>query len=115
MLFRSSLVQSELRAAVDVQRVARHPACVVGGEEGHRTGNVVRLGNALERLRAERHVAALVNQYLCALFGEREGEGAGTANAAGSVGGEENLAVQISHDQSPVRLDAAVLARGAEA
>ena len=48
---------SELRAAVDPQRVAGDPPRGVRGEEGDGAGDVVRLGDALQRLDAEREVA----------------------------------------------------------
>lgn len=54
-------VGSELRAAIDSQRVSADPACRIGGEEGDRTGDVLRLGHALQGLHAERKVAAFVS------------------------------------------------------
>jgi len=45
-------VASELRAAVDTQRVASDPAGFVGSEEGDSASDVIRLGHALERLNA---------------------------------------------------------------
>src|SRR6266849_234728 len=45
---------SELRSAIDPHRVAGDPTCVVGGEEGDHATDVVRLGEALQSLHAER-------------------------------------------------------------
>ena len=46
-----------LGAAIYAQRVARHPARGVGGEEGDGAGDVVRLGHTLQRLHPEREFA----------------------------------------------------------
>src|ERR1700733_9697667 len=50
----------QLRAAIDPDGVTGDPACIVGGEEGDDTADVVRLGDALERLHAERRIAPCV-------------------------------------------------------
>src|ERR1700761_5297763 len=51
---------SKLRTAVDAKRVAGDPARLRRGEEGHGVADVIGLRDALERLQAEREVAALV-------------------------------------------------------
>src|SRR6266446_5539409 len=45
---------SELRATVYMDSVAGDPARIVGREEGHNRGDVVRLGHVLQCLHAER-------------------------------------------------------------
>ena len=45
---------SELRAAIDAQRIAGDPAGLIGSEKNNGGANVVWLGHALERLDAQR-------------------------------------------------------------
>src|ERR1700674_3965672 len=45
---------SELRAAIDAQRIAGDPAGLIGSEKNNGSANVVWLGHALERLDAQR-------------------------------------------------------------
>src|SRR3984893_12984831 len=49
---------SKLWAAIDPDRVAGDPAGVVGGEEGDHAADVIRLGEALQGLHAEREIPA---------------------------------------------------------
>ena len=51
---------SELRAAIDMDRIAGDPAGVVGGKEGDHAADVVRLGEALQGLHTERERQARI-------------------------------------------------------
>ena len=51
---------SKLGAAIDVDGVAGDPSGVVGGEEGDHAADVVRLGEALQGLHAEREFPARI-------------------------------------------------------
>src|SRR6267378_4703233 len=51
---------SELRAAIDSDGIPGNPARIVGGEKSDDATDVVRLGNSLQRLHAERGIASRV-------------------------------------------------------
>src|SRR6202171_6146077 len=51
---------SELRAAIDAQRIAGDPAGLIGSEKNNGGANVVWLGHALERLDAQREFPSCI-------------------------------------------------------